>query len=57
MSKLTSETIDLADQIGGDGFDPLKQDDVEEQRADEPLIDDDIINLVNDNEKNVGVGN
>ena len=49
----TDVVIDLVYQIGGDGFDSLKQDDVEEVLVNEPFTDIDIISLVTDNEKNL----
>ena len=56
MSTLNSEIIDVALQIGRDGFDSLKLNGVEELWADEPLTDVYVISLVNDNEKNVDSG-
>ena len=53
MSTLTSEIINLAHQIVGDGFQQPKQDDVEELLADEPLTDIDATSLVIDNEENM----
>ena len=38
MSTLPGEIIDLAHQIGGDGFDSLKQDNVEELLAYELML-------------------
>ena len=49
----TDVVIDLVLQIGRDGFDSLKQDDVEELLVNEPLTDTDVISLVTDNEKNL----
>ena len=45
---MTSKIIHLAHQLVGDGFDSLKQDDVEKT-----LTDIDVISLVTGNEKNV----
>ena len=53
ISTLTSELIELAHQIEGVGFDSLKQDDLDELWADEPLTDVNVISLADDNKKNV----
>lgn len=53
ISTLTNEIIDLAHQMGGDGFDSLNQDDLEELLAEEPLTDIEVVSSVIRNEQNV----
>lgn len=48
-STLSDEILTLARQIGGDGFDSLDRNDLEELLADVSLSDDDIISLATDN--------
>ncbi|XP_065365512.1 tigger transposable element-derived protein 1-like [Calliphora vicina] len=52
ISALTNEILSLAHQIGGEGFDSLNNQDLEELLVEEPLSDEDIINLTTNIEEN-----